>query len=76
MFGEDVYGGARAVVGAVDLSFGSVFGDRAFDDARADAFAALRQGIFKESASDTSQQVDGGLSEDAGGQIPARRQTC
>jgi hypothetical protein len=55
------------VVGAVNLTFCPVFGDRAFDDAGAAAVAAFGQWVGQDSAADHPDQVDDGAGDDAGG---------
>src|SRR5690242_11181484 len=60
-FGEDVDGDGRLVVGAVDLAFRPVFGDRSFDDAGAAAVTAGGQRVVQDRPADLPDQVDGSV---------------
>ena len=62
-----VDGDCGLVVGAVEVAFGSVFGDRSFDHAWAGSGSSRRQEICQDGAADLADEVDGGPGDDAGG---------
>src|SRR4051794_32598231 len=65
--GEDVDGDGRLVVGAVDVAFRAVFGDRAFHDAGADPGPACGQEVGEDGATNLADEVDAAFGDDAGG---------
>src|SRR6266545_6796259 len=64
---EDLGVDCGLVVGSVDVAFGAVFGDGAFDHAWADPGPTRGLEVGEHGAADLADEVDGGLGDDAGG---------